>query len=70
MQLLERVEEILRGPELYAPQVKEDRHEEPIVSELISALLSVNTKTFIISVWNQLIPETISTSFSHFIAKK
>ncbi|XP_008196277.1 high affinity cAMP-specific and IBMX-insensitive 3',5'-cyclic phosphodiesterase 8 isoform X2 [Tribolium castaneum] len=40
VQLLERVEEILRGPELYAPQVKEDRHEEPIVSELISALLS------------------------------
>jgi high affinity cAMP-specific and IBMX-insensitive 3',5'-cyclic phosphodiesterase 8 len=41
VQILERVEEILRCPELYTPQVKEDRNEEPIVSELISALLSV-----------------------------
>ncbi|RZB41067.1 high affinity cAMP-specific and IBMX-insensitive 3',5'-cyclic phosphodiesterase 8A, partial [Asbolus verrucosus] len=40
VQILDRVEDILRCPELYTPQVKEDRHDEPIVSELITALLS------------------------------
>ncbi|XP_063905882.1 high affinity cAMP-specific and IBMX-insensitive 3',5'-cyclic phosphodiesterase 8 isoform X2 [Zophobas morio] len=40
LQLLDKVEDILRTPELYAPNVKEDRNEEPIVSELITALLS------------------------------
>lgn len=48
MQLLDRVEDILRTPELYAPNVKEERNEEPIVSELISALLSVKKYIFII----------------------
>ncbi|XP_060519111.1 high affinity cAMP-specific and IBMX-insensitive 3',5'-cyclic phosphodiesterase 8 isoform X2 [Cylas formicarius] len=43
IQLLDKVEDILKSSELYSSQVKEDyriRSDEPVVSELITALLS------------------------------
>lgn len=45
VQLLDKVEDMLRTPELYSPHVKEDsrvKSDEPVVSDLISALLSVS----------------------------
>lgn len=44
VQLLDKVEDILKSCELYSTHVKEDlriRSDEPVVSDLITALLSV-----------------------------
>lgn len=44
VQLVDKVEDILRSSELYVSQVKEDykmKTDEPVVSDLITALLSV-----------------------------
>lgn len=48
VQLVDKVEDILRSSELYVSQVKEDyrmKTDEPVVSDLITALLSVGTET-------------------------
>lgn len=45
VQLLDKVEDILRYSELYSPHVKEDNRmkaDEPVVTDLITALLSVS----------------------------
>lgn len=45
IQLLDKVEDMLRCTELYSPHVKEDirmKADEPVVSDLITALLSVS----------------------------
>lgn len=45
---MDKVEDILRSSELYVSQVKEDykmKTDEPVVSDLITALLSVGTET-------------------------
>jgi len=45
---VDKVEDILRSSELYVSQVKEDyrmKTDEPVVSDLITALLSVGSET-------------------------